>query len=470
MYIAAEDRSFLPYILKTNMINEKRVATDKWALVIFIIAVLVWIPVIVIATITCTDKKMCFTPLDHIFSTTTDINSASSIIAMIGYIILGAFITRLVFVLTYYCPSVMTRLTFLVLWLLPIVFLVAFIKMPNLVYFFMFVSAVASIFLVHYLLPTEWFHITDAVLKESCKAIMFYPTVSIVSALCYVLGICCAYVTFATYINIEGIEGMGFLTFLMHIINSLVGFWVVLFIVVFGQMVSSGAFATWYWHQHKSDIPKYTVFRCIKIISRYHLGTVAYSTSMFGAMSILYLLGMRLLNHEGNKAGKIWLVLYHMVDAVVGRFMAAGAVLNCITNGQDFAESASRTLDNFESNIKKTLLATKIIEYVLILAYVLVSGLMGLAIYPYALNFTYPLPLAVIIYIGTNMFLFSLLATLHASFNAILISCYEDRTINDGTTLRPYVMHDDLRMAFIRRGSPRWYACCATRKSYYENS
>ncbi|CAB0038355.1 unnamed protein product [Trichogramma brassicae] len=52
MYIAAEDRSFLPYILKTNMINEKRVATDKWALVIFIIAVLVWIPVIVIGMVT----------------------------------------------------------------------------------------------------------------------------------------------------------------------------------------------------------------------------------------------------------------------------------------------------------------------------------------------------------------------------------------------------------------------------------
>ena len=59
--------------------------------------------------------------------------------------------------------------------------------------------------------------------------------------------------------------------------------------------------------------------------------------------------------------------------------------------------------------------------------------------------------------VGSFLFIYSLLATLHAAFNTVLMSCLEDWKNNDGGDYKPYAMSDQLRLALGRSGSPRWY-------------
>ena len=95
---------------------------------------------------------------------------------------------------------------------------------------------------------------------------MYFPSVSMITALCYTLAMCVAYITFATYVNLESMDGF---VLILHVINYCVGMWVILFILAFGQMVLCGAFATWYWNEKRDLVPKYAVFRCSKIVLRY---------------------------------------------------------------------------------------------------------------------------------------------------------------------------------------------------------
>lgn len=85
-----------------------------------------------------------------------------------GFVLLSGLFTRLIFLGMLLVPKC-TRLAILALWLLPvgIVFFMVYSMVISTFYLLLF--SICSIILVHYLLCTEWFHLSDAVLGEACK-------------------------------------------------------------------------------------------------------------------------------------------------------------------------------------------------------------------------------------------------------------------------------------------------------------
>ena len=87
---------------------------------------------------------------------------------------------------------------------------------------------------------------------------------------------------------------------------------------------------------------------------------MAKSTSLFGVFDMLYQLALRIAYRKENKSAVKCLIVYHLFDSVVCRFVASGAIVKCISEGKDFTESASTAIDYFEEQPKKCLITTKV--------------------------------------------------------------------------------------------------------------
>ncbi|XP_058798026.1 choline transporter-like 2 [Phymastichus coffea] len=272
------------------------------------------------------------------------------------------------------------------------------------------ITIVTTIYLLAlYVLKKTGMNMICKVIQESCKAIFAYPSTMCIAVLQFVLTLAAfSYFTaifgFLYSIRNESFEeflrnhtnpndtdediGMwvefkimiggslpdnyrsvpGYI-YLLHVINVLCFLWVFSFISGVGRMILTSTFATWYNNKSERRSPVTTVPRSITTILSYHLGTVAYATSIFSWIP------MKKVICENSqdvlrKLRKQPIYILSCFTIILNFPLDALAV--CAIHGQEFYESASESFKLQIQNIASYLAMNTISQIIIFFGSLLV--------------------------------------------------------------------------------------------------
>ncbi|OQV18784.1 Choline transporter-like protein 2 [Hypsibius exemplaris] len=203
--------------------------------------------------------------------------------------------------------------------------------------------------------------------------------------------------------------------------NALGFLWGIAFSIALGQIILSGAFASYYWAWVKpKDVPAFPLLASLYRTFRYHLGSVAFGSLLVALVQLVQYILLYVQKHlkKHNNAVTQFLIKVVIVDSVVAFFLFFGKILILGILGCFFY-------------------------------YFYELSIPGLEKYAPHLNFIY-VPLATIVigsYIISSMFFGVYVMAIDTMFLCFL----EDLERNDGTEEKPYFMSKSLMQIYRKK-------------------
>uniref|UniRef100_A0A8C7YSB2 Choline transporter-like protein n=1 Tax=Oryzias sinensis TaxID=183150 RepID=A0A8C7YSB2_9TELE len=166
--------------------------------------------------------------------------------------------------------------------------------------------------------------------------------------------------------------------------NVFLFFWCANFVIALGQMTLAGAFASYYWAFSKpDDIPTFPVFSSLGRSLRYHTGTLAFGALILSVVQLIRVL-LEYLDHKlkgaQNKFAKFLLCClkccFWCLEKII-KFLNRNAYIMVAIYGKNFCTAAKDAFFLLLRNMIRVAVLDKVTDFLLFLGKLLVVGLVG---------------------------------------------------------------------------------------------
>ncbi|KAL7307928.1 hypothetical protein TKK_0000021 [Trichogramma kaykai] len=451
-----------------NILEKRRSPTDTAYTVFFWMVLPCWIATGIYAYVTGDSSKLLPPDVaDEIEQALT----TSRLLIIVGFVLLTSLYSLLFVVVLLKFRNISVGVLGLC-WMPVATCIVLAALYPTVWAFYALAASVCSAVLTHVLIHTEWFYLTEAIVKETCQLLSQNGKIVLYTVLFYLLGLLLVVFGATTHMFLATIEDEdepelrpAHVDFMMAL-NFVASSWIPWSVSNFAQLVIAGTFASCYWDADKASMhhrSRDTVTAFIKIAAKYHIGTVTHGAWIFGVLTAIGTIVKLLVDsfrQRGRDLKLILLTVSNLFDAVVLRFTMCSAITMCAVHGQDYMESAALAADHLARHTKRCLLMAKMTEWILFMGVIFISlltmfctsGYLSSTVEPEDLNV-----LMVFIALGSLIFVLPVFSLLATGFNTILLCVLEDADQNDGSYEKPYHMRPELRTALEIDGPPDWY-------------
>ncbi|XP_037914056.1 choline transporter-like 2 isoform X4 [Hermetia illucens] len=249
----------------------------------------------------------------------------------------------------------------------------------------------------------------------------------------------------------------------MQAYNVVAFFWVIFFISAFGEMVLAGAFATWYWTFHKSDVPFFTLTKSVGRTTRYHLGTLAFGALIVTICRIIRVIlewidaKLKKFDNACTRAILCCMKCFFWCLEKFLRFINKNAYIMCAIHGKNFCTSARDAFNLLMRNCIRVIVVDKVTEFLLFLSKLLLTLGLGTATYfyigTYAANqeIHYRITPTIIVMIGTYLITTVFFQVYSMAVDTLFLCFLEDSERNDGSPEKPFFMSKQLMKILEKR-------------------
>ncbi|XP_046561231.1 choline transporter-like protein 2 [Haliotis rubra] len=185
---------------------------------------------------------------------------------------------------------------------------------------------------------------------------------------------------FCTQVRYNG----GEYTIYLQIYNLFLGFWMVNFVVAFGQMTLAGAFASYYWAwDKKKDVPTFPLLGAVWRTLRYHLGTLAFGSLIIAIVQMIRV-ALEYIDHKlkgtENPVGKFFIKCLKCCFWCLEKFLKLlnkNAYILTAVYGKNFCSAARKAFMLILENIVRVAVVDKVTNFLLFIAKLVVVGAVG---------------------------------------------------------------------------------------------
>lgn len=239
-------------------------------------------------------------------------------------------------------------------------------------------------------------------------------------------------------------------------------FWLMNFVVAFGQIVLAGAFASYYWAFEKpKDIPAFPLTASVWRAIRYHLGSLAFGSLIIAIIKMIRValeyLDYKLKDSE-NPVAKFLLKCLKCFFWCLEKFMKflnRNAYILIAVYGKNFCTSAKDAFFLILRNVVRAVVLDKITDFVLFLSKLMVTAAVGAGAYywfsqqislfaSYQPTLNYYITPIVIVVIGTYLITCCFFSVYTMAVDTLFLCFLEDLEKHDGTPEKPYFMSKGL--------------------------
>ncbi|XP_057289899.1 choline transporter-like protein 4 isoform X1 [Hydractinia symbiolongicarpus] len=235
-------------------------------------------------------------------------------------------------------------------------------------------------------------------------------------------------------------------------------FWIMNFIVAFGQCALAGAFASWYWAwDKKTDVPTLPVLMSVGRTLRYHTGSLAFGSLIIAIVQIIragleYLeWKLRGSGHEPGPVAKFILkclkCFFWCLEKFL-KFLNKNAYIEIAVYGKNFCTSAKNAFFLLMRNILRVAVLDKVTDFLLFIGKLTVTGGMGVASFFFfnkRNDLNYYLTPVIIITIGAWVVTSAFFGVYEMAINTLFLCFLEDCERHDGSPEKPYYMSKKLK-------------------------
>ncbi|XP_065068597.1 choline transporter-like protein 4 isoform X2 [Rhopilema esculentum] len=244
----------------------------------------------------------------------------------------------------------------------------------------------------------------------------------------------------------------------MQVFHLFGWFWLMNFIVAFGQCVLAGAFASWYWAwDKKTDVPTLPLLASMGRTLRYHTGSLAFGSLIIAIIQLIRA-GLEYLDHKlngpGTQPGPVTKFLIKCLKCCFWcfekfiKFLNKNAYIEIAVYGKNFCTSAKNAFLLLMRNVIRVVVLDKVTDFLLFIGKLTV--VMGIAVGSFywfkdRKDLNYYLAPVMIITVGAYMIVSAFFSVYEMSIDTIFLCFLEDSERHDGSPEKPYYMSKSLK-------------------------
>eukprot|EP00794_Sanderia_malayensis_P015816 gene15816-17411_t len=255
--------------------------------------------------------------------------------------------------------------------------------------------------------------------------------------------------------------------FRMQVYHLFGWFWLMNFIIAFGQCALAGAFASWYWAWDKStDVPTLPLLNSIGRTLRYHTGSLAFGSLIIAIIQLIRA-GLEYLDHKLNGPGtnpgpvtkffiKCLKCCFWCFEKFI-KFLNKNAYIEIAVYGKNFCVSAKNAFCLLLRNILRAAVLDKVTDFLLFIGRITVT--LGVAVGSFywfkdRKDLNYYLAPVMIITVGAYMIASAFFSVYEMAIDTIFLCFLEDSERHDGSPEKPYYMSKPLRKILGKKNKP----------------
>jgi len=234
-------------------------------------------------------------------------------------------------------------------------------------------------------------------------------------------------------------------------------FWMMNFIIAFGQCALAGAYASWYWAwDKKTDVPRLPLIYAIGRTLRYHCGSLAFGSLIIAIVQIIRA-ALEYLEYKLKGSGKEphpvakfllkCLKCFFWCLEKFLKFLNKNAYIEIAVYGKNFCTSAKNAFFLLMRNILRVAVLDKVTDFLLFIGKLTVTGGMGVASF-YFFNtrddLNYNLAPVIIVTVASYAVASAFFGVYEMAINTIFLCFLEDCERHDGSQEKPYYMSKKL--------------------------
>jgi len=246
--------------------------------------------------------------------------------------------------------------------------------------------------------------------------------------------------------------------FRMQIYHLFGWFWLMNFIVAFGECVLAGAFASWYWAwDKKTDVPALPVLSSMGRTLRYHTGSIAFGSLIIAIIQMVRVCLEYLdhkLNGPGTEPGPVTKFLIKCLKCCFWclekfiKFLNKNAYIEIAVYGKNFCTSAKNAFFLLMRNILRVAVLDKVTDFLLFIGKLTV--VLGIAVGSFywfkdRKDLNYYLAPVMIITVGAYMIVSGFFSVYEMAIDTLFLCFLEDCERHDGSPEKPYYMSKKLK-------------------------
>jgi len=234
-------------------------------------------------------------------------------------------------------------------------------------------------------------------------------------------------------------------------------FWIMNFIIAFGQCALAGAYASWYWAwDKKTDVPKLPLMYSMGRTLRYHCGSLAFGSLIIAIVQIIRA-ALEYLEYKLKGSGKEpspvakyllkCLKCFFWCLEKFLKFLNKNAYIEIAVYGKNFCTSAKNAFFLLMRNILRVAVLDKVTDFLLFIGKLTVTGAMGVASFYFFSNrddLNYNLAPVIIVTVATYAVASAFFGVYEMAINTIFLCFLEDCERHDGSKEKPFYMSKKL--------------------------
>ncbi|XP_003743359.1 choline transporter-like protein 2 [Galendromus occidentalis] len=259
----------------------------------------------------------------------------------------------------------------------------------------------------------------------------------------------------------------------VHVFNIFCSFWIVMFVGSFGYLVVAHAVARYFWTHKDAGTECMAVGASFGTAALYHTGTVAFGSLIVSIVSIVRIVLEWFQNKTKKSGDSSWLhkvakccsCCFFILEKFL-KYINKNAFIMVAMYGKNFCRSAGKAFSLIVSNALRTLVVTKLTDFVIFIAKFVTSATSAMILYFVIQAESLQRPLKIpplfsvfvpVVATGIASFVVtSCFFNVYRSAVDTLFLCFlEDKKINDGSRERPYKMPSELKKIFDRKNHRR---------------
>ncbi|KAL8600551.1 hypothetical protein ACOMHN_005045 [Nucella lapillus] len=164
-------------------------------------------------------------------------------------------------------------------------------------------------------------------------------------------------------------------------------FWLINFMVALNQLIVAGAFTTQFWTRNKALVSQLAICSSLWRAFRYHLGSVALGSLIIAIVRMVRVFLEYVSNRVRRAQSKIALFLIRCLICCVWclehilKFINKNAYIMVAMFGQNFCRSSKEAFLLIMRNLLQTGVVDKVVDFIVIISKLLITGLAGVAAY-----------------------------------------------------------------------------------------
>jgi len=249
--------------------------------------------------------------------------------------------------------------------------------------------------------------------------------------------------------------------------NLFMLFWSLCFVTAMGEMVLAGAFSSWYWTLHKSDLPSLPLLGSFGRTLRYHTGTLAFGSLIIAIIKMIRLMLQWIqdkLEEQGadNPLVKAILCLCKCCFWCLEKFMKfinRNAYILTSVEGTNFCRSAKEAFSLIMRNMVRAAVLDKVTDFLLFLGKMVVTATVALLAFFYFSggideevpsilskpDLNYYLVPVILLTLCTYSIASCFFSVYAMAVDTLFLCFLVDLERNDGSAEKPYYMSNSLK-------------------------